>query len=90
MASKGLGGSRFAGSRRLAKPHAHRKGKRLCRGESAKKRKERLKRKMADPRSWGLVPAPGGPTTLLATCTKPTRDPMRGPKPRDDDEFDLD
>jgi len=48
-------------------------------------RKAWLKRKLADPKAWGLQLAnAGSPPTLLAPCTKPTRDPVKGPRRNDD------
>ena len=50
-----------------------------------KARKAEAKRKLRDPKVWGLQQAkPASPPTLWAPCTKPTRDPVKGPRRNDE------
>jgi hypothetical protein len=85
MAKKGFSGSWFAGSHGPANPHAHSKGKITLRPGMERAKKAWQKRKLEDPKAWEPQPAKAGsPPTLWAPCTKPTRDPIKGPK-RDDD-----
>ena len=81
MVKQGFTGSWFAGSQGPTKPHGHSKGKLVYRPGAEHARKAWLKRKLGDPKAWGLQPAKAGsPPTLLAPCTTPTRDPVKGPR----------
>ena len=85
MVKRGFTDSWLAGSQGPAKPHGHGKGKLVYRPGAERARKAWLKRKLADPKAWGFQPAKAGsPPTLLAPCTKPTRDPVKGPRRNDD------
>ena len=80
MAKRGFTGSWFDASQGPAKPHAHGKGKLVYRPGAEQARKAWLKRKLGDPKAWGLQPAKAAsPPTFLAPCTKPTLDPVKGP-----------
>ena len=58
-------------------------GKIALRPGAEKARKAEAKRKLRDPKVWGLQQAkPASPPTLWAPCTKKTGDPNRGPQRR--------
>ena len=83
MVKRGFTDSWFAGSQGPAKPHGHGKGKLVYRPGAERARKAWLKRKLGDPKAWGLQQAkPASPPTLWAPCTKKTGDPNRGPQRR--------
>ena len=83
MAKRGLAGSWFAASQGPAKPHSHRKGKIALRPGAEKARKAEAKRKLRDPKVWGLQQEkPASAVSFWAAFSKKTGDPNRGPQRR--------